>query len=318
MRFLHTFDRLWPTAAINHVKEGFNWWCSRLSKGLLSIPYLPQHYPQAVDVCSFVVRCCAEHFRCHVFRASSNGASNVFCCFWYANICHLHWVSLWKLRKEKPGLRWNDTDFTHTFFTKELFGSMGERLGKLILIRWRLQRRKGPRGLKRTCPWELFNFFRLSSDTIRQKGFSSPLKGRGGGGGWGGGGHRGPPGRRKQKNTGLNRLIWVDRARHRYSALILKNNLVAFWRNHFGFAFSGVVVGQASISFHSTPTSLIATYENHSYKRPLWQSLYFCILDFDCIRIDFHFKLWSIFYYLIVHFICSLSFRSCILLLYIV
>ena len=64
--------------------------CQRLklhiSKGRLPIPHLPQHNPQAVDICAELVYLGTKYLRCYVNRSSCQSACYVNGMFGYTNV----------------------------------------------------------------------------------------------------------------------------------------------------------------------------------------------------------------------------------------
>ena len=49
-----------------------------IKKGSVTIPHLPEHYTEAVDVCFVIVQTELDHFRSEIHRSSSHGTRDRF------------------------------------------------------------------------------------------------------------------------------------------------------------------------------------------------------------------------------------------------
>ena len=95
-RWLAFVVMLWTTAFVHNRMVKL---CQRfnldINKGRLPIPHLPQHDPQAVDVCTGFIYLGTKHLRCYVNRSSCQSACYVNGLFGYTNVRDPHPVVLW-------------------------------------------------------------------------------------------------------------------------------------------------------------------------------------------------------------------------------
>ena len=100
-RLLAALPVNWTVTFIHPVKEFLQRCYWNVSKGPLSVPYLPHYQPQAVDVCLGAVDLRMEHFRCHINRCSRIGTGDVYFCFSQAHVSNLHCVFVSQLQWDK-------------------------------------------------------------------------------------------------------------------------------------------------------------------------------------------------------------------------
>ena len=85
---------LWTTTFVHKITKLYQFCKLDISKGRFSVPHLPQHNPQAVDICTEFVYLGTKHLRCYVNRSSCQSACYVNGMFGFTNVRDPHSVVL--------------------------------------------------------------------------------------------------------------------------------------------------------------------------------------------------------------------------------